>query len=293
MAWQNPLSTGDEPRPTARARPDRLADLVAFWDFQEPAGQARQSTGGPVPLTLREAAGPVERVAGGLFGPHAARIEQGLWLMIPRAEVGGLDIHGPAAQITVVAWIQRVATTPWQTIAGIWGETQATRQYCLFLNAPRGTKADEMQRYPMTDRIHGHVSAVGGPTPGHKYCITYASGATPIPFDRWVCIAMSYDGRYSRVFVDGRLDAREQYNPFPYPYGLYDGGSNGAPFTVGAVHRHGAWGNFFGGLLGGLAVYRRALSEAELSRIAPRAPTTATDAPASRMRTTATESDHG
>jgi hypothetical protein len=72
----------------------------------------------------------------------------------------------------------------------------------------------------------------------------YASGATPIPFDRWVCIAMSYDGRYSRVFVDGRLDAWEQYNPFPYPHGLYDGGSNGAPFTVGAVHRHGAWGNF-------------------------------------------------
>lgn len=248
--------------------PDDVADLVAFWQFDEPAGQPRVSSAGTESLVLLEQRGPIARVDEGVFGPHAARIHTGQWFAIERANVGGLDIHGPDAQVTVVAWIKRLDTKVWQAIAGIWGETQKTRQYCLFLNAPRGTRADEMQRYPLANRIHGHVSAVGGPTPGHKYCITYSSGATEIPMDTWTCIAMSYDGQHSRVFVNGRLDAWEHRNPFPYPDGLYDGGPTGAPFTVGAVHRNEEWGNFYGGLIGGLAVYRRALSEAELIAIA-------------------------
>jgi hypothetical protein len=70
------------------------------------------------------------------------------------------------------------------------------------------------------------------------------------------------------VYVDGRLDALEHYNPFPYPDGLFDGGDTGADFTVGAVHRGGEWGNFFGGRLGGLAVFNRALSDGELRALA-------------------------
>lgn len=142
-------------------------------------------------------------------------------------------------------------------IAGVWDETRKKRQYCLFLNAPRGTRADEMVRYPLANRIHGHVSAIGGPTPGNAFCITYSSGATEIPLREWRCLAMTYDGKASRVYVDGRLDAMEQYNPFPYPDGLFKGGPDGADFTVGAVHRSNEWGNFFGGKIGGLAVFRR------------------------------------
>jgi hypothetical protein len=248
--------------------PEQLPNLVAFWTFQEPAGRDRVAIAGSEKFALQEMNGPIARVEGGVFGPYAARIKRGQWLMIPRDRVGTLDIHGPQAQVTVVAWIKRIEKPHWQAIAGVWGETQKTRQYCLFLNAPRGTKADEMVRYPLQNRIHGHVSAVGGPTPGEPFCITYSSGATEIPLQKWVCVAMSYDGAFSRVFVDGKLDTLEQYNPFPYPDGLFDGGENGAPFTVGAVHRSNEWGNFFGGEIGGLAVYNRALSELEMTQIA-------------------------
>jgi hypothetical protein len=81
-------------------------------------------------------------------------------------------------------------------------------------------------------------------------------------------MAMTYDGRASRVYVDGRLDAMQHYNPFPYAEGIFDGGADGADFTVGAVHRGGAWGNFFAGHLGGLAVFDRALSDMEMRTLA-------------------------
>jgi hypothetical protein len=192
--------------------------------------------------------------------------------MIERAQIGALDLHGKDAQVTVAAWIRREDKSSWQAVAGVWDETRGKRQYCLFLNAPRGTQADEMKRYPLANRTHGHVSAIGGATPGDKACITYSSGATEIPLHEWHCLAMTYDGRESRVYVDGKLDALEHYNPFPYADGLFDGGAKGAPFTVGAVHRGGEWGNFFGGQIGGLAIFRRALNEAEMLALTQRVP---------------------
>lgn len=242
---------------------DKLDGLVAFWDFQEEAGQPRVSRG-PVSLALQEKKGPIERAEGGVFGPYSARIKRGQWFMLARQTIGPLDLHGTNAQVSVVAWVRREDPAAWQAIAGVWDETRKKRQYCLFLNAPRGTRADQMKRYPLANRIHGHVSGVGGPTPGNDYCITYSSGAKEIPLKEWHCLAMTYDGRASRVYVDGRLDALEQYNPFPYAGGLFEGGAEGADFTVGAVHRGGSWGNFFGGQIGGLAVFSRALNADEM-----------------------------
>ncbi len=247
--------------------PLSMPGLIAFWDFQESAGSPRIAKGREA-FSLQEQGGPIERVEGGRFGPYAARIKMGQWFLLPRPEVGALDRHGSDSSVTVVAWIRRESKSSWQAIAGLWDETRGKRQYCLFLNAPRGTNASEMKRYPLANRIHGHVSDVGGPTAGDKYCITYSSGATQIPMQKWVCVAMSYDGEYSRVYVNGRLDVLAEYNPFPLKRGLFDGGENGAPFTVGAVHRSNEWGNFFGGDIGGLAVYDRALSESELIQLA-------------------------
>jgi len=243
-----------------------LPDLVAFWDFQEATGEPRLSKTSPT-LALQEREGPIERVAGGVFGPHSARIKRGQWFMIERKDIGPLNIHGKDAQVTVVAWVKREAKSQWQAIAGVWDETRKKRQYCLFLNAARGTRADEMKRYPLANRIHGHVSAIGGPTPGDEFCITYSSGATEVAMERWQCLAMSYDGKTSRVYVNGKLDSFEHYNPFPYPDGLFDGGVDGSDFTVGAVHRGGEWGNFFGGDIAGLAVFSRALSEEEMAAL--------------------------
>jgi len=247
----------------AAARVRQMDGLVAFWDFQEAAGNERVAGD----HRLREMKGPVQRVEGGVFGRHAAKIERGQWLMMDRAQLGALNIHGKDAAVTVAAWVYREDRSTWQAIAGVWDETRKKRQYCLFLNAPRGTRADEMKRYPLANRIHGHVSAIGGPTPGDDFCITYSSGKTEIPLRSWQLLVMRYDSKESRVYVNGKLDALEQYNPFPYADGLFDGGEDGSPFTVGAVHRGGSWGNFFGGRLGGLAVFNRALSDEEIASL--------------------------
>jgi len=243
-------------------------DLVAFWDFQEEGGQKRSSKGGSAAIDLFEKKGPVMRVSGGLFGPYSARFKRGQWLITPRKDIGALNIHGKDAQVTVIAWIKREDKSPWQALAGVWDETRKKRQYCLFLYGTTATRADEMKRYPVKDRIHGHVSAVGGPSPGEKFCITYSSGNTSIEFDKWYCVAMTYDGSHSKVYVNGKLDVWEHRNPFPYEDGLYDGGHDGADFTVGAVHRGGSWGNFFGGGMAGVAVYKRALTPEELAKLA-------------------------
>jgi hypothetical protein len=50
--------------------------------------------------------------------------------------------------------------------------------------------------------------------------------------------------------------------------GLHNGGPNGSDFTVGAVHRSGEMGNFFCGKIAALAVYRRALTPAEMFALA-------------------------
>jgi hypothetical protein len=250
------------PVPPATAAILSLPGLAAFWDFREEAGEKRQSLASP-PLALQEEGGPIARVHEGPFGT-AIKIKSGQWLRVPREELGPLNIHGPQAAVTVVAWIQRERTAPWQAIAGVWDETRKKRQYCLFLNAASKTDHRTMTRTPCKDLFQGHVSAVGGPTPGERFCITYASSASKVPFEDWQCLALTYDSKEVRLYLNGRLDAAEGTNPFPYADGLFDGGEDGGEFTVGSVSVAGKPGNFFGGKIGGLAVFSRALSPAEI-----------------------------
>ncbi|MBC8009394.1 MAG: LamG domain-containing protein, partial [Burkholderiales bacterium] len=210
----------------------------------------------------------------GVFGPGSARFSDGPWLCAPRADCPALNLHGPAAQMTVVAWIKRDPTPPdlaWscQAVAGMWNE-HGRRQYCLFLN---------LRIWESAEQVGAHISRTGGPTPGYKYCMDAALGATPVPFSTWQCVAVTYDGAQARAYLGGVLDAREGRNPFAYPGGLHDGGPHGADFTVGAVSRpetvtedfreigH-VVANRYRGLLGGLAVYNRALAAPELLALA-------------------------
>lgn len=94
--------------------------------------------------------------------------------------------------------------------------------------------------------------------------MTTAIGSTPVFKGELHAAAFTYDGAYAKVYLDGVLDKRETYNPFYYPEGLNDGGLNGADFTVGAVNRSGEMGNFYAGLIGGLAVFNKALTAKEL-----------------------------
>ncbi|WP_309121090.1 LamG domain-containing protein [Paenibacillus sp.] len=234
--------------------------LLAFWDFREEAGADRVSQG-RCEYRLEERNGPIERAADGVFGPYAAYLRFGQWFRIPRGRCPALNLHGPQAQLTVAAWVKReaVAYDGCEAVAGFWDETRRKRQYCLFLN---------LKIWNSSQQVCGHVSSVGGPTPGYMYCMDASIGGTPVPFGEWRFVAFTYDGKAARSYLDGRLDERDTFNPYPYDGGIFDGGEDGADFTVGAVDRSGEPGNFYTGLLGGLAVFDRALSEADLRRMA-------------------------
>ena len=75
---------------------------------------------------------------------------------------------------------------------------------------------------------------------------------------------MSYDGRQGYAWLDGFLDEQTRINPYLLPGGLHNAGPMGSDFTVGAVDRDGAVGNFFAGQIAGIAVYNRCLSPAEV-----------------------------
>jgi hypothetical protein len=93
-------------------------------------------------------------------------------------------------------------------------------------------------------------------------------GQTEIPLEEWHFVAFTYDGEYVRSYVNGILDERSIRNPYHYPGGLFDGGQDGADFTVGAVDRSQEIGNFFVGSIGGLAIYNKALTNEEMHQLA-------------------------
>ena len=233
--------------------------LVAFWGFQEESGRNRVSLG-KVPYALEEGNGLITRVEEGVWGPYSAQMGPGKWFQIPREKVGGLDIHGKDAEVTVIAWIKRdIKPKPGcEAVAGLWNETRCKRQYCLFL---------DLGIWDSRDQVGGHISGVGGPTEGYPYCMDAAIGETRVPVQQWQCAGFTYNGTWCKAYLNGVLDAREGRNPDYYDKGLFDGGIDGSDFTVGAVDRSGEMGNWYYGLLGGLAVFNRALTSAEMEKI--------------------------
>lgn len=246
-----------------------MPGLVAFWDFQGEGLKAR----GPYGYRLEEMEGTAERVSEGVFGKQSVSLGNGPWLRVKRVDGPGLNIRGHEAQVTVAAWIKRRQAPEGQrgcqALAGMWNE-HGKRQYALFLN---------LHIWDSDEQVGAHISATGGASPGYRYCMDAAIGDTRVPWDVWQCVAITYDGLDARAYLNGVLDTRKGRNPCRLPGGIFTGGVDGADFTVGAVARpervdekfkeHGAVvANRFHGLLGGLAVFQRALNEDELLKLA-------------------------
>ncbi|MDF3128600.1 LamG domain-containing protein [Kiritimatiellaeota bacterium B1221] len=237
--------------------PRDIPGLVSFWNFTSSGDSFCAEQGER--YILKSQSGPLNVVEDpdAAFGGKALVIEEGQWLSVDRKECPKLDIHGKEGHLTVVAWIKRGKTKVDQCefVAGMWNESQLGRQYGLFLN---------IRVWGYGHRIFGHLSHVGGPTPGYKYCMDGSMGATDIAVDEWAAVAMSYDGQSGSSWLNGHLDAVPGLNPYSIAGGLHDGGPEGSDFTVGAVDRSGEIGNFFCGRLAALAVYDRALTPAEM-----------------------------
>lgn len=275
---------------TAKAQP--LLAPLALWDLQEPTGRARVSRGraGPYALLDGNASLPIQTVpvAGGApFGAFAAEFpprhaNNSARLFAPRASVPRLTdgITGPAAKVTVVAWVSVPAGGAEGLVAGVWDEygvmggSTGARQYAVFLNLGKCAPANGSA---YRGGLAGHVSPVGGPTPGQRFCATAACDPRPLaPAPAWHCLAATYDDAAIRVYVNGSFVSNGQRNPFFLSGGIWgpanEPGRVGAEFGVGAnrinetVGGPWLWANFYVGLLGGIAVWDTALGQADVAR---------------------------
>ncbi len=297
-----PLLAAAQPVPSGN--PDvvtAMPGLVAFWTFGEEAGQPRRSLGTAHPHPLVEVGGPVARVEGGPFSGYSAELAGHHFLKIPYAETRDLNLSGPHAQVSMFAVVRLKDLEVSRTIAGMWSEglgrndDSGTRQYALLLNMPA---------YGGPRKLVPHISSEGGVTrradgSPFPWCADYAVSAREVPEDRWITVGFTYDGEWLCAYLDGVLDRHEldpvrhkrtdRYftqegpdggsrglNPYYHGRGIfaYDpakhaeskpmGGSDfivGARFAVGSLF---AEGKATIGRFGGLAVFNRALSEAEM-----------------------------
>ncbi|MDO5980263.1 LamG-like jellyroll fold domain-containing protein [Flavivirga spongiicola] len=226
--------------------------IVTYWDFGKENPFVSK---GAVNYTLQKANDSVSITE--MRGIKCLNLEEGGYLYIPREACPALNFHSENSSFTIVAKVNRLKKSYEQceAIAGMWNETQKKRQYYLFLNLLQKESGDQ---------VCGHVSDVGGPTPGHRWARDASIGKTPIAYGDWVTIAFTFDGAYAKSYLNGKLDSREGLNPYEFKRPLFDGGEAGSDFTVGAVDRLGEMGNYFVGGISYLAVFNKALSEAEL-----------------------------
>ena len=243
---------------------------VAEWDFSESAGPYVDTRHGLALSVASGATAPLRKTDG--FGPGVASLAfdgTDQHLVIPATATGPLQIGGVADGDTVAAWVNRTGDTN-AAIAGIWPEDAADpqRQYALFLN---------LALYGGDDRVCGHVSKTGAPTPGYPYTRDYSWNARrlePDGSDGWRFAVFTYDGSHIRSYLDGCFERVPSYtdiegasgpaNPYPFSAGL---NQTPAEFTVGGVRLTGGYGNFLHGEIAKLRVWDRALSAAEISQL--------------------------
>ena len=244
--------------------------LVALWDFKEKEGQARKAYG-KRKFLLKEHNGTVPRANEGPLSGYSALFGNKAFLSLSNGKTAELNIYGKGQGVTVMAWVKWKGNTGF--VGGMWNEYQhgGKRQYGLFVSLPY---------YNGANQVCGHISLTGKPTPPFPYSIDYSASPQLVKIDEWQFIAMTYDGEWIKSYVNGEFELRDtelidhtkgfegfpeglkkSKNPYYFPDGM---GNNGSDFTVGAVLLKSGMGNFFVGLIGGLAIFNRALNSSEI-----------------------------
>lgn len=281
---------------------EKMPGLVGFWTFGEEPGQARLSSGTDEKLPLVEVGGPIPRAPVGPYSGHSAQLDGKHYFKIPYAETGQLNIAGPDAQVSMLAVVRIVNLRQSRTIAGMWSEGKGrnddtgTRQYALLMNMP--TYGGSRQLVP-------HISSEGGVTrradgSPFPWCADYAASVSQVPEERWCTLGFTYDGKYIRAYVNGVMEPRQLdavkdkrndpyftqegpgggdrgMNPYYHGRGIFQYDpekhaktkpSGGADFTVGARYAVGSYTHEASiGHFGGLAVFNRALTDAQMKQL--------------------------
>ncbi len=230
---------------------------------------------------------PIEQVEGGVFGPYSAYFPvsgpgngtQRLFVARKDAPEITAGIAGPSATVSLFSWVRldSNATTHEGLVAGVWDEEwPGERQYAIFLDLGACQNATVWNH-----GLAAHISNVGGPTPGQRYCVTRACDPRPIPNSEWHCLTTVYDGQKITAFVNGTSVNNGYDQPFYYPGGIFSpeaAGRPGAGFSVGAnfvntstTNPAPTLSNRFKGRVGGVAVFNTSLSAEDVAAVCAQA----------------------
>lgn len=184
-------------------------------------------------------------------------------------------------------------------LAGIWAEPISVRTYVMF--CPQSSRGRDIPG----NHLDVEVSRTGATMqPDCRWSISYALGSAKIDSQSWHMVAMTFDGHFIRAFVNGTLDYRPPHRLHPLgdkcnetwqnpasvstwsnrtewgPGGAPAGPDNHTNFAVGGQRgvycpdgvspcpEGSGLGHPWSGLLGGLAVFDRALTDKELLAMA-------------------------
>ncbi len=241
------------------------SELIAFWDFSE-ASAPFLAKEGTSTFPLQQGSGASVTVAAeGPFGQAVVFDGSTDFLRLPAASVGELNLSTFGNECTVLSWVKRGSDNV-GFIGGMWQEDNAApkRQYGLFVDLPL---------YGGDNRVCGHISKTGTATTGYPFAREYSASRRRIQIGTdYRFLGMTYDGSQIVSLIDGLPDSYPTYtdplgntyskNPFLFSDGLNS--TSISDFTVGAVKLTAGFGNFFQGNIGGLAVFKKALSTREI-----------------------------
>ena len=154
-------------------------------------------------------------------------------------EVPSSDVVQPRTALTIEGWVYADGTQAGQAgIVGTWDDNSGANRTFLF--------------WLLDGRLSLYISPDGG-------SYRDATDPTPLPVNRWVHVAGTYDGATIRVFRDGvevvsvPYSATISANNRPFTIGRTEGGSNGSDYWKGAIDE--------------LSLYDHALSASEIAAI--------------------------
>lgn len=250
----------EKPPPPATTVPTPIAD----WSFTEGSAPFASATAGAP--ALRQGTGSTARRVTTPFGAGVDFNGSTDYLIVPRTELGPLNLGASTGAVTVAAWVLNSDPNS-ACLAGVWEESTvgALRSYALFNNLPE---------YGGWERVCMHVSKLGGPTPGYPFSRDYSVEPRRLSRGVWQLHVGTYDGTVAVSYLDGTATSSPKYtdalgatyakNPYVYPDGM-----NAAPgdFMVGANGRNGVMINQYRGTLARVRAWNRALTAEQVMEL--------------------------
>ena len=211
----------------ALAWADLKEGLVGLWLFDEQGGDViKDSSGKGNDGTLK--GGKIKRVKG-KFG-NALEFPGNNMVYAEIPDASWLDLE----KFTLMAWVySEKITGKWQIVASKENRGPTGRNYGMFLNINTGvlhysfTRASSWRSY---------------------------NAKTPLTDGKWHHVAITYDGKSFKAYVDGEVDAETSISEKP---DMHDNS-----IFIGGCPLDGSYA--LTGMVDEVAVYNRALSEAEI-----------------------------